>query len=333
MSLPDEFRNDRNPFIMTNTSTSAKDLEEALYNKFEGLLWISNEIEKNRSATYFIQRLKSIIERAGMKVKILTQQNITINEVNEIKQLDNEYKDIAEIKRSESMATNLGRRLTEKEYAEENNVTFDETNGIKTEKDKLGDKARYICKSLNIVGQCLLEDLKDDTKKIAEWLNYYEPYTEKFKNMNRLLINRNKKSEYDLQTTSQYEADNFIKSVLKSLNIDIYDLAENQYSGQEIKELDTNIIDLTTNINKHCSRLFNEPHGNRREQVILTNPSEGRKRQTIISSINVVLSYIGAVLKPQYKTKQEKNRGTPSSYKLSFDYLMENAPSPIPSLC
>ena len=57
MSLPDEFRHDRNPFITTQTATSAKALEEALYNKFEGLLWISNEIEKNRSATYFIQRL------------------------------------------------------------------------------------------------------------------------------------------------------------------------------------------------------------------------------------------------------------------------------------
>ena len=157
MSLPDEFRHDRNPFITTQTSTSAKALEEALYNKFEGLLWISNEIEKNRSATYFIQRLKTIIERAGMTVHILTQDNITMYEVKQINQSDKEYKNMAEMKRSQLMANNLGRRLTAQELAEEHNVNIDEALGIKKEGDKLGDKARYICKSLNMNGQCLLE--------------------------------------------------------------------------------------------------------------------------------------------------------------------------------
>jgi hypothetical protein len=204
---------------------------------------------------------------------------------------------------------------------------------LKKEDDKLGDKARYICKSLNVIGQCLLEELKDDIKKISEWLSYYEPYTEKFKNMDRIIKNKQKISSYDLQTTSQYEADNFTKAVLKALNVDIYDLAEQPSRAQEIKELDKKIIDLTTNINKHCSRIYNEPHGNRREQVIMMNSSEGRKKQAMISSINVVLSYIGASLRPQYKTKREKSRGTPSSYMLAFDYLIDNPPLPVPSFC
>jgi len=151
--------------------------------------------------------------------------------------------------------------------------------------------------------------------------------------MDRIIKNKQKISDYDLKTTSQYEADKFTKAVLKTLNVDIYDLAEQQSTGQEIKELDTKIIDLTTNINKHCSRIYNEPNGNRREEVIKMNSSEGRKKQAIISSINVVLSYIGASLKPQYKTSREKKQGTPSSFKLAFEYLMDNAPLPVPSFC
>ena len=49
--------------------------------------------------------------------------------------------------------------------------------------------------------------------------------------------------------------------------------------------------------------------------------------------INVVLSYIGASLKPQYKTSREKYRDTPSSYKLAFEYIMDNAPLAVPSFC
>ena len=112
-------------------------MEEALYNKFEGLLWISNEIEKNRSATYFIQRLKTIIERAGMTVHILTQDNITMYEVKQINQSDKEYKNMAEMKRSQLMANDLGRRLTAQELAEEHNVNIDEALGIKKEGDKI----------------------------------------------------------------------------------------------------------------------------------------------------------------------------------------------------
>jgi hypothetical protein len=151
--------------------------------------------------------------------------------------------------------------------------------------------------------------------------------------MDRIIKNKQKISNYDLQTTSQYEADNFTKAVLKALNVDIYDLAEQPSRAQEIKELDKKFIDLTTNINKHCSRIYNEPHGNRREQVIMMNSSEGRKKQAMISSINVVLSYIGASLKPQYKSSREKKQGTPSSYMIAFDYLMDNAPLPVPSFC
>ncbi len=105
---------------------------------------------------------------------------------------------MAEMKQSQFMANNLGRRSTAQELAEEHNVNIDEALGIKKEGDKLGDKARYICKSLIVIGQCLLKEVKD-TKKLSEWLNYYEPYTEKFKNMDRIIQNKQKIPNYDLQ--------------------------------------------------------------------------------------------------------------------------------------
>ena len=46
--------------------------------------------------------------------------------------------------------------------------------------------------------------------------------------MDRIIKNKQKISDYDLKTTSQYEADKFTKAVLKTLNVDIYDLAEQQ---------------------------------------------------------------------------------------------------------
>ncbi len=64
------------------------------------------------------------------------------------------------MKRFQLMANNLGRRLTAQELAEEHNVNIDEALGIKKRGDKLGDKARYICKSLNVIGSMFIGMVK-----------------------------------------------------------------------------------------------------------------------------------------------------------------------------
>jgi hypothetical protein len=327
-ALPDVFRHDRNPFIRTPTASNPAALGEALRGTFEGALWVANAIESNRSARWFVPRLRRIIERAGMPVTVEEADGEEARATAlaaEAAAADAR----ASAKRAELMANEMTRRHAEALDIVENGGEPDDERADKSAGDKAGDRARYIARDL---GQDPDELAKyfaqastaaDDGPTLADWLDVYEGIAPAYRRACRV-ISKYSGGPRVLATRSDQEADELAREVFKVLGAE--PCAE-ALTVEPAAILEPPTIDIAGRINRHCSRIFGDGDGARRAKSI-AGKHDGHRRRGVVASLNTVLGSIGAELRQEYATARQVKQGTPSRYRLAWAWAETLEPRP-----
>lgn len=306
-ALPDEFRDDRSPFVRRASSSDPKELELLLSDSFEGRLWVSQSIDANRSSAWFCERLISILNKAGMAVSYeVVEKKVNTNIMASIEQSST----VAENKRSECMANALPEAA---EKGLENQKDDEPMDMTQAQKD--GERAKWICINM---GKSPSEIAELGTEQASIWLKAYEPMTTQFKRCTALLDNTRCAPHEDEAVKSDQEAFGLCTLAFDALGIDPLDK-----DAKLSPDLTSSAIkDIVTRINKHCGRVYNDPNGARRSKVIGDySKIGGRQKQSIISTLNVALSFIGAKISAYYASTRDKDRGHITRYDLTWLWL------------
>ncbi len=340
-ALPDAFRNDRNPFVTTPTASDPEALAEALRGNFEGSLWVANSMEVNRSARWFVPRLRRIIERAGMAVTVEAAGGLAVDQAAaRASAAAEEAGAEADRKRAELMAGEMTRRHVAAVDAAEMGRDPDDDRADKTAGDKAGDRARYIARDLRkdpaelaahfeaLAVHLSSVDPEGPTapQMLAQWLAAYEDIAPAYRRACRVvgLGPTLAAGAGALAVRSSLEADELTRETFATLGAEPCAASLTVETAALLAEP---VINLARRINAHASRLFDDRHGAERAKA-LAGTQSGRRRQAAASSLNTVLAQVGAELRPEYDTARAKKQGTPSRFRLAW--LWATAPEPQP---
>jgi hypothetical protein len=367
-ALPDAFRHDRNPFIKTPTASDPDALGEALRGNFEGALWVANSLEVNRSARWFVPRLRRIIERAGMTVTVEKVGKLkTGNPLAGVACLAEMAEVAAGGKRAELMAGEMMRRHAVAVEATERNQDLDDDQSDKTEADKAGDRARFIARDLGISPETLAAHFtpaemdapeaapeaaleaapdaapdvapEDDPEAafesirrgtLADWIRAYEHLAGPYRRACRVVDVDHRGHGAPARTLATRSELEADELIRETFRALGAEPCAPVVEVAPALLLSPGCVDLAKRINSHASRLFDDNNSARRSKG-LTSPQVGRRRQTVASSLNAALTSIGATLFAKYDTEREKDRGTPSRFVISWALDLPGLPEPRPA--
>jgi hypothetical protein len=171
--IPDEFRNDRMPYLQLNTTTDVKDLTEIM-KTFEGQLWTITMINRFRGKANFINRLASILTKAGITLELsklkFDEVEASIFDFNEGANLSIDSREEKMINNVESIADEM---MTDPDkFDSRSNTLFNED-------DKAGIRAVHMASVLGI-------DPAEIAVRGVDYIKRYEPVLAEIKNLKKI---------------------------------------------------------------------------------------------------------------------------------------------------
>jgi len=339
--------------IQEATERDAAALKKAVSTIFEGAAWVSNMIERHRSALWFVQRMVRLLEDSGCIInnEFVGDSMCELVKITGVDSKTLEKKQIAAataIKKAAITRDNIAAEefVPElREYMANVESSVDEESKILSAAEIQGRRAVHAVKVYVDGGGLSYDDIENlEEADRAEWLeSHAEPKAlEQYRVLTDIVRRRDKHrspmktGEVQTAITSQYEASKIVRDVCESLG-----LTHALMTGESgIVAVDTfatpstKLIDIVRDINKNSLRVFNDTHGARRVKKL----AEGINARRVVGTLEVALEYIGAQLTPQYKNARDQARqSNATGYALQWKRLVDTHqphprhPTPAPS--
>lgn len=350
-AIPDVFRADRMPAFVHAEQTH-KDpvaLKDVVSKSFEGLAWVSDQLDRYRSARWFCQRMVRTLTEAGCAV---TYTHVSGGINNAAAQLEVPVAKLLEAK----VDTDLGVEaaaisrdtLASKEYVAALAVWQESDGDVEqrelTAEEIQGNRAVHAVRAYADSGGVTFKQISDLSEESrAEWLSYHADKKNIHAYINHTLIvcdedKRDTKSgplsfgDVQVDTKSQREACGIVRQAFAVLDI-TPTLLENKVAVIRKGDLATaapseDMVALLTGINKHACRVFGDGNGSRRVKSL----AKGYNAKRVIGTLNVALKYVGAKIVGTYRTERDRvQQRNVESYTIEWLRNNDDAPAPHPA--
>ena len=272
-NIPDVLRHDRCATINTPTAVDAQALDTVSSSTFEGSLWVCAIMEKHRSATDFVGRLRGILTRAGL-VEVFE------SEVVEVVAPTPSSGESAPAPRVERMVAALPAAI-------ERVIDGVTTERDRTEIEKLGDEAAYIARTFEV----------ESAAVTADWMEQHAKYVAERARLGRLVSNTIKSEGAGLKITTEAEAAEIVTDTLKALGLTVATAVPG--ATVTVAQLEAAATAMGAKINDNSLRVFGDTQAGRRKKAA----SNVRSWRGVIS---VPLKEFGLELVPTYATERDK---------------------------
>ena len=273
-NIPDILRHDRSATINTPTATDAQALS-VVADTFEGRFWVCGTIEKFRSDTGFVDRLRGILTRAGLVERFET-------EVVEQTAPTPSSGEAAPAPRVERMVAALPAAI-------ERVIDGVTTERDRTEIEKLGDEAAYIARTFEVESAVVTTD----------WMEQHAKFVAERARLGRLVNDTIKPEGAGLKITTEAEAAEVMTNTLAALGLTVATAVPG--ATVTVAQLEAAAAAVGPTINEKSLRVFGNGDGARRKKAT----SNVRSWRGVIS---VPLHNFGLELAPTYATERDRGR-------------------------
>jgi len=300
--IPDCFRHDRCPTIAAPTASDPAALDEVVRG-FEGRMWVAAMLDHLRSQTDLVERMGSILARAGLDVSLVdlgrryhhrkgaqttlaptkprTKKAKTAREA----KLDTPFSsgEPPEPPRSQVMADGVGDAIER------------ECQGLDPERDrthaeKAGDRGLSLARTFRV-----------DPREIdARWIATHEPLAMQYRRLVKTVEQTHIEAP-TLSLRSEKAACALAVKVLATLGVDVEALTSGMEVGPD--RLEAAAKALSGEINARALALYDDRHRGRREKAGIKTARAQR------GILGIPLRHIGIMLEPTYATTGAKKRG------------------------
>jgi hypothetical protein len=350
-AIPDVFRADRMPAFV-HAEPTHKDpvaLKDVVSGSFEGLAWVSDQLDRYRSARWFSQRMVRTLREAGCAVSytlvsggsntVATQLEIPEAKLREANVDTKLGVETAAISRDLMAAKEYAAALTE--WQESDGV---DDQRVLTAEEIQGQRAVHAVRAYADSGGVTFKQISELSEESrAEWLSYHADKKNIHAYLNHTIIvrdedKRESKSgplsfgDVQVDTKSQREACGIVRQVFAVLDI-TPTLLEGKDAVIRKGDLATaapgeDMVALLTGINKHACRVFGDGNGSRRTRDL----AKGYTATRVIGTLNAALKHVGAKIVGRYRTERDRNaRKRVQSYTIEWLRNNDDAPAPHPA--
>ncbi len=313
--IPAQLRHDRCGAagdVWGNTATNAVALANALSSSFEGRLFAGDALERHRSAIDFVDRLRTVLERAGLAV-----------EVDSVDKGDREplpgavFKAGAEASaaRAAVVAANTAAAAEDAQTRAEHGDA-EESRGDQTREQKLGAVGYWLSKALGVLGKPVT----------GEWVAAFEPLKEGYERSRRYISGE---AAYRLATgpatSGEAEAARYRTRVGAALGVAVAVDTPVSFAVDRVT-LATNpaIEPLVRDINLHGYRVFGGAGGKRREK-------REAKPSAVVAALREVVGWYGGEITAQYASARDRKQGRVRDYEITWGWRSTALPGPAPA--
>ena len=353
-AIPDAFRGDLCPTIDTPTERDPVALAELVGKTFEGRAWVSDTMERFRSARWFVPRLVRSLEAAGCVVAVTEVKKAVdaaavlgtpVDEIKANKEAAKEARGVAKEGRAYAAAEAYPAALADAVAAFHAGAAEDAAHDSKalTAAQIQGRRAFYAVDAYARVGAIDPKELHAlDPDEFAGWIKEHaEPRNlEPFRALCGIVhdnaagpqtIATGADTRTQVAVTSAREAGELVKKAFAVVGLSgalLHDDA-GYVPAAAFEEGSPNFPELlavATEINKHALRLFGDTHAGRRRKQL----AEGVTPKKLRGTIAAALAHVGAEFEPEYRNEYDKKKQQ-NAEAFQLVWKVEQLPQPHPA--
>jgi len=328
--IPDGFRGDRCPTIDSPTQEDPEALSRLVNQTFEGRLWVCNQLERNRSATWFVPRIRTRLEAAGcvvVEIEVGGRLDLAANilkvplqELRGAKFAGDYHEQLAESERDLAAARAFPDAKEEYLEAEGGEVVRPLTAG-----EHQGVRAFYATKTYCDRGGLemgAVEDLSENDRR--DWIHHHaQPQQlQRYKNLANVVCGDHRPQE--LTTATGGEASDLVRRAFEAVGLSPDTGGYQCIDVKVLRDPPPVVLAVVADINIHGLRVLGDTHTARRRKAMAL----GVNAKKLAGTLQVAFAYVGATLVPEYIT----TRRDPTGYRVqwAWEHMRKGDPAPSP---
>jgi len=292
--IPEEFRGDCNAILVDQTQEDPELLAKAVLGTFEGRGWTCDQLERNRSARWFVPRLVRILEAAGCVVTVTNAADLkNKDELLEVAANALNYTSTGQEQRDVVAAEAIPHMVEEEE---------EDDSRMYTAEEHQGRRVAHALKVYAMGGGLEFDDvtkleLPDRVKWIAKYarpdhIKAYQHLTET--TTPKYSMKPDRTGDVQTATSSRAEGSTLVRKTFNTLGLDdcLLTGALGRVGREFLERPSPELLSVITEINTHALRVFGDTLAARRRKGIL----KGISVKNVVGTLNVALAYVGATL-------------------------------------
>lgn len=290
--IPDEFRGDCNPMVDGPTQEDPDLLSKTILDSFEGRMWACDQIERNRSARWFVPRLVRILESAGCKVTVINADETPQDaEMSAVEARAKHFEAVGEYERNK-----LASEATSDAVDDILENNDDDSERMYTAKEHQGRRVMHAMKTYARGGGFKFKDVVDlEFEPRVAWITtHVKPKNiQAYQRLSNMKFGWTRPHEA-ASITSASESNNMVRRTFNVLGI--RDCLQTGIGGVVRRDLlehpTPDLMAVVNDINTHGLRVFDDTKANRRRKAIQKEVTV----KNVVGTVNVALSHVGATL-------------------------------------